>query len=188
VLVVGAGGLGCELLKDLALSLCFDLHVIDLDTIDVSNLNRQFLFRLGDCQQPKAKVAAERIQQRCKGVKVKVSSRRSSDSRRHTAGQHPDTLHCCCCHAVQWYNKAVQDFAPSWYKQFDLVIAGLSAAQHRQIIRLAQHSRAMQSEAQQSTARHDRQQQRDRERGRDGDGARVRCCALTVVWLRLLCV
>lgn len=61
VLLVGAGGIGCELLKDLILMEIGEIHVLDLDTIDLSNLNRQFLFRQKDIKQSKSLTAVKAV-------------------------------------------------------------------------------------------------------------------------------
>jgi len=59
ILVVGAGGIGCELLKNIVLTGFKTIEVIDLDTIDVSNLNRQFLFQKQHVGKPKSLCAKE---------------------------------------------------------------------------------------------------------------------------------
>ena len=48
IMIVGIGALGCEIAKDFALMGIGKLILVDLDTIEISNLSRQMLFRPGD--------------------------------------------------------------------------------------------------------------------------------------------
>jgi adenylyltransferase/sulfurtransferase len=61
VLVVGAGAIGNEVLKNLALLGVGHIWVIDLDEIEDSNLTRSVLFRHEDCGKSKAIAAAEEV-------------------------------------------------------------------------------------------------------------------------------
>lgn len=62
ILLIGVGGIGCEVLKVITKYDFKSLHILDLDTIEVSNLNRQFLFRKEHRGHYKAHVAKERIE------------------------------------------------------------------------------------------------------------------------------
>jgi molybdopterin/thiamine biosynthesis adenylyltransferase len=61
VMVVGAGAIGNEVLKNLALLGIGQVWVIDFDRIENSNLTRSVLFRGDDCGKNKAMAAAEAV-------------------------------------------------------------------------------------------------------------------------------
>lgn len=106
ILVIGAGGLGCEILKNLALTGFKHIDIIDMDTIDVSNLNRQFLFRPRDVGMSKAITAANFIKHRMNDGELNIVG----------------------------HNCRIQDKPTSFYQQFDLVICGLDSVEARRWI------------------------------------------------------
>jgi ubiquitin-activating enzyme E1 C len=74
------------------------------DTIDISNLNRQFLFRKSDVGKFKAEVAAKFVENRVKGVTI--------------------TPHNC----------KIQDFDEDFYMQFQIIVCGLDSIEARRWI------------------------------------------------------
>ena len=72
VLVVGAGALGNEVLKNLALMGIGNLLVADFDTIEDSNLSRSVLFRAEDRGRRKVDAAVEGVKALNPDVKVKA--------------------------------------------------------------------------------------------------------------------
>ena len=72
VLVIGAGALGNEVLKNLTLMNVGKVIIVDFDTIEMSNLNRSILFRADDANrnQSKAQIAADRMMEINPNIKV----------------------------------------------------------------------------------------------------------------------
>ncbi len=73
VLVVGAGAIGNETLKNLALLGIGNIYILDFDTISVSNLSRTVLFRKVDKGLLKAEIAALRTKELALEENVHIS-------------------------------------------------------------------------------------------------------------------
>ncbi|KAJ7117326.1 ubiquitin activating enzyme [Mycena crocata] len=81
--LVGSGAIGCEMLKNwsmmgLASGPQGAIEVTDLDTIEKSNLNRQFLFRSKDLGKFKAEVAAVAVAEMNPDLKGKILARQDA--------------------------------------------------------------------------------------------------------------
>ena len=74
VLVVGCGGLGSPVAVYLATSGIGEIHLVDFDTVAISNLHRQVFYSKQDVGKPKAAVLAEFIKERAPFTEVNFTS------------------------------------------------------------------------------------------------------------------
>lgn len=76
VTIIGAGGIGSPAIAYLAAAGVGRLVIVDDDTVDLSNLQRQILFGTSDTGRPKAEAAAAAAQALNPHVEVSVVARR----------------------------------------------------------------------------------------------------------------
>jgi adenylyltransferase/sulfurtransferase len=101
VLVVGAGALGNEIVKNLSLLGVGSIEVVDMDRIEHSNLARCVLFTDDDCGRYKSEVVAQRA-----------------------TGLNPDVT-------ATAHTSRVERLGLGYLRRFDLVIAGLDSREAR---------------------------------------------------------
>ena len=80
VCLLGCGGLGSHVLLELAALGVKDIIIVDFDTIELSNLNRQILYYEEDIGKKKVFTAKERINKFSPTMNVKAVELRISDS------------------------------------------------------------------------------------------------------------
>jgi len=101
ILIVGVGGLGCEIAKNLAMLGVGHLDLVDLDIIEYSNLNRQVLFTGAKIGAPKAIAATKKLTEINPNITVKG------------------------------YHSSLERLDPVLYQMADVVIGGLDSMNAR---------------------------------------------------------
>ena len=96
-------------MKNLAVCGVKNIFVVDLDTIELSNLNRQFLFRQKDIGRYKAEVASEFIKRKYPDVNIKASY------------------------------KKIECFSDEFFRRFHIIIGGLDNIEARKYINKKVH-------------------------------------------------
>ena len=79
MLIVGAGGLGCPVILYLASAGIGNIGIVDPDRVDLSNLNRQILFKTKDIGKFKIDVANKFIKQINNKIKVNKYKKKVND-------------------------------------------------------------------------------------------------------------
>ena len=108
VMVVGAGAIGNELIKNLALLGIGRLLIVDMDVIEQTNLTRSVLFRASDVGRQKADVAAHRAME-----------------------INPD------CRAKALFTNVIDDIGLGVYRRVSVVLGGLDNREARLAINQA---------------------------------------------------
>lgn len=101
MLIAGIGALGCEISKNLALVGIGRLIIVDMDTIEISNLSRQILFDYRDRGKSKVEVAEKKL--KILNPNIKISS----------------------------YKKPLQKLPPSVFEEADVIVGGLDSFKAR---------------------------------------------------------
>jgi molybdopterin/thiamine biosynthesis adenylyltransferase len=95
IVIVGLGAIGTYVATILASSGIGKLTIIEFDTVEISNLNRQLLYYDEDVGKPKAQVAAKKL----KEINPRIN--------------------------IEFFNKKMEDVSVSVYEKADLIIACL---------------------------------------------------------------
>jgi len=102
-LIMGAGGLGNPAGSYLAGVGLGQLQVVDFDTVDLSNLPRQTLYRAADAGKPKAEILALRLREQNPDITAMGISRRLDDAGLQAEVARADVvLDCTDNFAARW--------------------------------------------------------------------------------------